>query len=187
MTNTCKNANVYLILTYSLGLPSMNEKLPASGNFELQIAFLAQEQARISQELYAAGATSRIASALGSTTGAKVDVEGVGQITNMFVPAVRSIRNGSQTVYNELSLVAVEHAASDRVASKSFGYMRLGLLDEYGMVYPYPGLPREDVELVALKAMELVSAKEQGLLADLNNSLLDVFNPRTAIQNFRPQ
>lgn len=152
-------------------------------NYELQKEFLDEEQRRISAELFESGVTSRIAGVAKIATGALVEVTGLGQLDKLFVPSLGKVRQGDREE-QELSLVAI--TADDAKQSRSFSYLKLGRIDSAGILFPYPGIPIDDADIVHSAALQLVQAKQEGLLPNLNYDLLSVHNPRQAITTMRP-
>lgn len=152
------------------------------GNFELQQDFLAAEQRRISGELFESGAASRIVSDTKPAVGATVELDGLHQLDKLFVPSLTMARSQDKNDGKEekvLSLVAITDGAAGQ---RSFTYFRLGMIDDTGTLFPYPGIDAADAEAVQQAATELVSAKEQAMLPNLSFDLLTINNPNTAIR-----
>lgn len=152
------------------------------GNFELQQEFLAAEQRRISGELFESGAASRITGETERAVGATVELGGLHQLEKLFVPSLSMARSQDENDDKEekvLSLVAITDGAAGQ---RSFTYFRLGMIDDTGTLFPYPGIDATDAEAVQQAANELVSAKEQAMLPNLTFDLLSISNPNTAIR-----
>ena len=164
----------------------MGEARPLQpGNFELQKDFLAQEQRRISAELFETGVTSRIVAAIDTGRGAQMDVSGLGQLDKLFVPSVTRVNtNGKEET--KLSLAAIQDTTKGETPSTAYGYHDIGLIDDTGTLFPYPEVLPDDAEAVHQAAIQLAELKTDGTLPGLNYNLLGIHNPNTSIQAMRP-
>lgn len=149
-------------------------------NRELQRVLLRDLQARMSNELFEAGVVSRLA--FGSSdkpvTGARIAIEGFDQLDKTFVPAI-GFKTGGDRRERVLQIIAIEEDA--KTHGRGFRYFDIGTLDDVGIVYPYHGIDPSDAELVARQAAELEATRSSGEMPNLSTSLLEVFDPSTAI------
>jgi|GEM_PF-1683122 len=156
----------------------MAEDISNTGeNYELQKEYLAGKQREISSALFVSGAVARIVGDRQTGSGAYVDVEGVAQLDSQFVPSRRKIKADNGEYMTELSLTAVLPGQN----SLTYSYFPLGQLDDHGILFAYPDVPKDDAESVNRAAQELIADKEQGVLPDLMFNLLDVYNPNTGL------
>lgn len=157
-------------------------KQPVQGNWELQQEFLAAEQQRISNELFEHGVPARLMPGDEDLRGAKTDLSGLAQLDKVFVPSYGLARDGDQEE-RTLSLVAITE--DPEKSSRSFTYKQVGAVDSAGILYPFPGVDPEDADRVHAAARQLEQAKADGVLPDLDFSLLSINNPRQAITHAR--
>lgn len=155
----------------------MSERRPSTQeNYELQEDFLAQEQLRIGTQLFEKGVISKIVGDALTGGGARLDVQGLAQFTLLFTPSMKKFCDEGRS-HEQLSLTAIKSEEN----SRTFSYFPLGTVDNYGILYPYPGVDYEAAQVVAEQAMSLRQAKTDGLLPNLDYSLLLVNNPNTGI------
>jgi len=151
---------------------------PNQTNFELQEVLLAEEQARISGELFEQGAASRIMGDATPMRGAVADLQGLSQLDKLFVPSFATVQDDEHTE-RVLSLVAVTNSQDGR--GRSFTYRPVGRVDNTNTLYPYPNIEAADAEAVHRAAQQLEKAQADGLLTNLDANLLSIDNPRTGI------
>jgi hypothetical protein len=145
-------------------------------NYELQEVFFRSEQERISNHLFGLGVVSRLIEDRSPDAGVKTDVNGVNQLDKLFVPCLTfSVSDdGEEKV---LSLVAITPYPDGR----SYTYFRLGVIGLFDTLYPFPGVDFDDAQAVNDTARELITARDDGLLPNLDATLLSVHNPNTSI------
>lgn len=144
------------------------------GNYELQEAFLRGKQQEISNRLFEFGVVSRLVETTEPTAGVKTDVRGIAQLDKVFVPSISTASDGRDKV---LSLAAI----TPEQRGRSFTYFRLGMIDETGTLFPLPGVNHDDAAAVHALARELIEAREDGTLPNLDSSLLSIKNPNTGM------
>ncbi len=160
------------------------------GHIEMQQDLLKSLQYEISERLFVSGAASRIVEAVPPLIGAKTDTEGVEQLDKIFVPALNNKRVDDR-VEKVLSLAVITESPNN---GRSFGYTKLGEIDEQGFMHVSPGIPEDDAWIVFNEAQELEKLKTGDeatppMLPELSGSLLLINNPYTAIRradNQRP-
>lgn len=163
-------------------MSEQDRSLP-EGNYELQQQFLDSEQKRISSVLFESGAISNITQVVKVRSGLTTEVHGFSELEKTFVPSMAMIDDrGHQEA--QLSLVAITPDPGRK--SKGYSYMPLGRIDSAGILFPYPNVPPEDAGKVYQAALELMQARDNGVLPNLNFNLLSISNPNTAISSSPP-
>ncbi len=156
----------------------------------MQKDLLQSLQYEISKRLFLSGAASRIVGSVPPEIGAKTNTEGVEQLDKLFVPTINR-KNIDGREENVLSLAVITEGPNK---GRSFGYTRLGEIDEQGFLHVFPGIPEDEAWEVFYESLSLGKLRdgdEQNppLLPNLEYSLLGINNPYTAIQradNQRP-
>ncbi len=152
------------------------------GHIEMQQQLLRGLHREISDRLFMSGAASRIVGARPPEVGAKTDTEGVAQLDKTFVPSLARKQPDGPDI-KVLSLAVITETSNN---GRSFGYTRLGEIDEQGFLHVYPNIPEDDAWAVWNEAQELEKLKtgdgeNPPTLPGLEYSLLGINNPYTGI------